>query len=51
MTKQTMLKMVFMLAGTGGLALGLSEPAQAKCPADSVQVRPLCVDKYEASVW
>ena len=26
-------------------------PRGAKCPADSVQVGPICVDKYEASVW
>ena len=27
-------------------------PAWAKkCPADSVQVGPACVDTYEASVW
>lgn len=34
-----------------GLAV-LAAPAQAKkCPADSVQVGSLCVDKYEASAW
>lgn len=28
-----------------------ARPASAKCPVDSVAVGPLCVDKYEASVW
>ncbi len=31
MTKRTKLKTTFMLAGAGGLALGLSEPAQQPC--------------------
>ncbi len=35
---------------TGGLAAAF--PAEArKCPADSVQMGSVCVDKYEASVW
>ena len=36
-----------------GLYLGLATPAgaAAKCPADSVKVGPVCVDKFEASVW
>ena len=36
------------------LAVGLLLPAVTwarKCPADSVQVGDVCVDKYEASVW
>jgi formylglycine-generating enzyme required for sulfatase activity len=33
--------------------MGLAAPAHvaAACPPDSVQVGPLCVDKYEASAW
>jgi formylglycine-generating enzyme required for sulfatase activity len=39
-----------------GFYLGLAAPvagktAAAACPADSVKVGPVCVDKYEASVW
>jgi len=37
-----------------GFYLGLATPAAgaaAKCPADSVKVGTVCVDKYEASVW
>lgn len=35
-----------------GLAAALAAPAQAKrCPKGSVQVGPICVDTYEASVW
>lgn len=37
-----------------GFYLGLAAPAAAvaaKCPADSVRVGPICVDKFEASVW
>jgi hypothetical protein len=33
------------------LAAGLSGAAWAACPPDSVEVGPLCVDRYEASVW
>src|SRR4051812_25494438 len=36
------------------LALAVSPTAHAgtlKCPADSVKVGTVCVDKYEASVW
>ncbi len=29
----------------------LASAALAKCGQDSVQVGPVCVDKYEASVW
>jgi hypothetical protein len=31
--------------------LGVAPALAAKCPPDSVQVGPTCVDKYEASVW
>jgi hypothetical protein len=35
-----------------GAALALGAPSHAgKCPPDSVAVGPVCVDKYEASVW
>jgi hypothetical protein len=36
-----------------GLCLGAATPAgaAAKCPSDSVRVGPVCVDKFEASVW
>lgn len=37
---------VLLIAG-----LLLTEPAAAKCKDDAVQVGPICVDKYEASVW
>jgi formylglycine-generating enzyme required for sulfatase activity len=30
---------------------GAAGPAAAQCPADSVRVGTVCVDKYEASVW
>lgn len=33
------------------LALGYVGSAAAKCPPDSAQVGPTCVDKYEASLW
>jgi formylglycine-generating enzyme required for sulfatase activity len=32
-------------------AFATASPSWAKCPPDSVQVGPVCVDKYEASVW
>ena len=37
----------------GSIVLGLlAAPAlAAACPSDSVKVGPVCVDKYEASVW
>src|SRR5215470_6947895 len=37
----------------GSIVLGLlAAPAlAAACPPDSVKVGPVCVDKYEASVW
>lgn len=33
------------------LAAGMTGTAWAACPPDSVEVGPLCVDRYEASVW
>ena len=33
------------------LVLGLLVDSAAACPADSVQSGPVCMDKYEASVW
>jgi hypothetical protein len=32
-------------------ALGVAETALAQCPPDSVEVGPLCVDRFESSVW
>lgn len=45
--------MIGLLAAFFGLYLVLATPAgaAAKCPADSVKVGPVCVDKFEASVW
>jgi hypothetical protein len=44
-----------MIVAACGLVLGLGalvKPAAAQgCPADSVQAGPVCVDKYESSVW
>jgi len=45
---------ILMLVGVFTLGLFFASPAlavKAECPPDSVQVGPLCVDKYEASVW
>jgi len=39
------------LLSAGALSFLLATPALAGCPADSVQVGPICMDKYEASVW
>ena len=33
------------------VSVGLSQPAAAKCPVDSVLSGTVCIDKYEASVW
>src|SRR5215831_18141061 len=33
------------------LVPGIASSGRAPCPPDSVQVGPVCVDKYEASVW
>jgi hypothetical protein len=33
------------------VALGVADAALAQCPPDSVEVGPLCVDKFETSVW
>ena len=47
--------MKFVLAApTVALAIAAAMPAVAatlKCPADSVKVGNVCIDKYEASVW
>jgi hypothetical protein len=40
-----------MMVGVFAVSLLLASLAQAECPPDSVEVGPLCVDKYEASVW
>lgn len=40
---------VFVGVFTGLLLL--ASAALATCASDSVQVGPICVDKYEASVW
>jgi hypothetical protein len=42
--------LLFALSGVL-LLCNASWSASTKCPSDSVQVGPLCVDKYEASVW
>jgi len=34
-----------------GFSLGPAAPAEAGCPPDSVESGPICIDKYEASVW
>ena len=47
-----MKRAVALWVGGCALFLLLAAPAlAAKCSPDSVQVGPLCVDKYEASVW
>lgn len=42
-----------LLVGVLGFHLALATPAAAatKCPSDSVRVGPVCLDKFEASVW
>jgi hypothetical protein len=46
---------VLVLVAVLGLGVGLGASASAdddeKCPSDSVEVGPACIDKYEASVW
>jgi len=39
------------LAGVFALSLLAPSPALAACPCNTVQSGPLCVDKYEASIW
>src|SRR5262245_39539567 len=46
-TMAAKLKRMLILAA----ALGAAESARAQCPPDSVEVGPLCVDKFETSVW
>jgi len=42
-----------LLGALFGFHLALATPvaAAAKCPSDAVRVGPVCVDKFEASVW
>src|SRR5262245_27767085 len=40
-----------LIAISLSLALWPAAAAAVQCPPDSVGVGPLCVDKYEASVW
>jgi hypothetical protein len=47
---QSMRPAVFAVALVAALTLPATSQAK-KCPADSVQVGDVCVDKYEASVW
>lgn len=45
---------IVLLVAFFGFYLGMAAPAAGKaaaCPRDSVRVGPICVDKYEASVW
>ena len=43
---------VLLLTLTCALSMLAVAPAwAAKCPPDSVEVGPVCVDKYEASIW
>src|SRR5262249_61618857 len=44
---QTSVKILVVLS----LALLPAATEAAKCPPDSVQVGPVCVDTYEASIW
>ena len=46
-----MRRFIVMLMGVFAGLLLLASAALAKCESDSVQVGPVCVDKYEASVW
>src|SRR5215475_148896 len=46
-----MKRSILLLAGACAASLLLTAPVLADCPPDSVQVGPICVDKYEASVW
>jgi hypothetical protein len=46
-----MRRFIVMLMGVFTGLLLLASAALAKCASDSVQVGPICVDKYEASVW
>ncbi|MBI2351470.1 MAG: hypothetical protein HYV00_08350, partial [Deltaproteobacteria bacterium] len=46
-----MKRFIVMFVGAFTGLLLLASAALAKCASDSVQVGPVCVDKYEASVW
>ena len=52
---RTMRRLIGVLAvPLVGLSLGLATPvgaAKATCSPDAMQVGPVCVDRYEASVW
>src|SRR5262249_2320586 len=52
-TKQLMQATLVAMLGSVTFTLnpGMARAAKAKCPADSVQVGYVCVDKFEASVW
>jgi len=46
------MRALLWLITTGWAAVGsVTLAAQAGCPPDSVAVGPICVDKYEASIW
>jgi formylglycine-generating enzyme required for sulfatase activity len=46
------MKRILAAVGLVTLCLTWAAPAAAKkCPADSVEVGPACIDTYEASVW
>src|SRR5713101_3480617 len=46
------MKRILCAVGLAALNLTWAVPALAKkCPSDSVQVGPACIDTYEASVW
>lgn len=40
--------LLLLLLSTGA---AWAAPARVRCPSDSVAVGPVCVDRYEASVW
>jgi len=40
-----------MVVGALIFSLFLVSPTLASCPKDSVEVGPICVDKYEVSAW
>jgi formylglycine-generating enzyme required for sulfatase activity len=51
--KQRTLLTLFLLTGILGTTFGFADNAKnnAGCPVNRVRVGPLCVDKYEVSVW
>ncbi len=46
-----MKRSILLLAGECAAFLLLTAPVFAACSPDSVLVGPVCVDKYEESVW